>query len=503
MAAGVHHDARDRRRDRLGDDRGITVVEVVIAAMILMISGLALLGLTDTASRNTYRAEQSQVVANRLQSELERIRQLPFSEVALETPPPTSSDPDLPANRVSGTQFGVDRDGTALAPLAINGGTTPGGETISGGEIVSGPEEFRSGDVSGQIYRYVIYPGVPADCTGCNADDLKRVVVAVALDDTPAGGEHVYQEIQSDIANPDAVPPDNELPPPPNGGDPHSATFFLTDTPCSQTERQPITGDHQTHNTRGMSCSGVASFGDNPGPPDLMVTDPAPVPDSGAEPFRDYATDVEPSQTQVPDVGLTLREGSANGCLLDTPTLGLDRTLDFLTGESAKHEKMHMWLSNELSNDFALLTEATADLNLWTRTVNGQPYSGKICVWVFKRVTVQIPLVGTVVVDVPAINIQPPLVDVEHFEYQQAFWPQEWGELRIPMRFIWATDALTSLGGTILNQRLGLAVTVERGLTAGGGLSGSGASGLEFMYDHRERDSRLVIHSQQDLILGG
>ncbi len=71
------------RRQRLlsgaGEDRGITVVEVVVAALVLVVLGLAVLGLGSAASRNTYRAEQSQVLSNRLQAELEHIRQLPYS----------------------------------------------------------------------------------------------------------------------------------------------------------------------------------------------------------------------------------------------------------------------------------------------------------------------------------------------------------------------------------------------------------------------------------------
>lgn len=477
---------------RLSEERGITVVEVVVAALILTVSALALLGITDAASRNTYRAEQSQVVVNRLQGELEQIRQLPFSEVALESAPPTSTDPALPASRVSGTQFALNRSGTSPAPLAINGGTTPGGKTIAGGTIDPGPEDFTSGDVSGTIYRYVVYPGAPADCAGCATDDLKRVVVAVVLEETASGGERVYQEVQSEIGNPDALPPDNALPPS-DDDDSDSAMFFLTDTPCDQTTRQPLAGDHATHNTRGVCPDGV-KLDATPGAPDLMVTDPPPTPDSGDEPFYDYATDVEP-QNGAPDVGLTLREPSTNTCLLDTPTEGIDRTLDFLTEESVKEQKMHMWLSSSLNSDFRLLNSATADLNLWTKTINGQPYAGKICVWVFKRVEVDIPDVGNVVVDIPAVNVQPPLVDVQHFEYQRTFWPQDWTEIKIPMQFIWATDAITSLGGTLISEpRLGVAFTVERGFTGG--------PGLEFMYDHRQRDSRLAIHNEQGLIFG-
>jgi hypothetical protein len=482
----------------LRDERGMTVVEVVVAALILTMGALGVLTIGDAATRNTFRAEQSQVVVNRLQAELEHIRQLPFSEVALTSPPPISSDPDNPGNRVTGTQFALGSGGTDPAPLATNGGTSPGGATIRRGVIEPGPEPFQSGDVKGQIYRYVVYPGLPANCADCSADDLKRVVVAVTLDTTGSGGERTYQEVQSDVANPDTWPGDNALPP--TGGEEGDdlATFWLTDTPCSQSSREPLTGNHSAHNTRGI-CSQGMQTGNERGAPDLMFNEQPPASDAGTGTLYDYALDVEPAQNPTEDFGLNIVEptgSESNGCLLTAPTQG---ELDFplLNTETAKHNKVHVWLSNPLNNDFQQLTVADGTLELWTKSINGANYPGRICIWVFKRFAATNSSGQSLTIDLPAVNLDPPLVDAPHFEFQRNPWPQQWAEVSVPLDFVWA-DSLSVLGGLTVTEppRLGLAITVER--------AGTGGPGLEFMYDHPDFESRLEVQNDEGLsLLGG
>ena len=476
--------------DRLGSDRGMTLVEVVVAALVLVMIGLAVLGLGSAASRNTYRAEQSQVLVNRVQAELEHIRQLPFSEVALTSLPTHSTDIANPNARVNGTQFALSRNGTNPKPLLYNGGTTPTGAAVSGGSIAPGPTPFTSGDVHGNIYSYVVAPGAPANCASCTGDDVRRVIIAVTLDSTASGGTRSYQEIQSDIADPekksnDSLPCSNC-----GGGGRQIATFWLTDTSCNQTSRQPLTGNHATHNTRG-SCANGTQTGNTAGAPDLMFNEQPPDTDAGTGTLYDYATDVEPAQNPTSDIGLDIAEpGTQNGCLLSAPAVGqLD--LPLLNTDTNKQTRYHVWLSNPLNDAFKLLDAADASLQLWTKTINGATYSGKVCIWIFKRVTVLNLLGQQVIVDVPAINLDPPLVNVAHFEFSRASWPTQWTELGIPMHFIWATNALTGLN--ILGQpRLGIAIQAER--------AGTGASGIEFMYDHPNFESRLEVQSSASIL---
>jgi hypothetical protein len=499
---------------RCASEEGISMIEVVMAGIVLVIGALAVLGLADAANRGTYRAEQGQVVVDRLQGEMEKLRQLPFDEMTLTSAPPTSANPASPAHRVSGSNFALGQDGTDLRPLAIRGGTTPTGDPIGCGAsaepacgVDPGPTPFHSGDVSGKIYRYVVYPGVPSNCTGCTADDLKRIVVAITLDTTASGGTRAYQELHSDIV----TDRDRDGALPPSGGTEGDeiATFWLTDTPCSSTVRNDVSAaDHDTHNTRGECSLGVQT-GSTKGAPDLMFNEQPATSSSGQNPFIDYAADVEPAVNPTTDRGLQVLKptlSGSTGCLLQAPTLS---QLDFpaLNLESNKQQKMHTWLSNELDPNLRSLTTSSATLELYTRTVSGAgSVSGKICYWVFKRVKlIGVKLIGgstTYHADLPALVTNNS--SLPHGQYQRAFWPSDWTELSIPMNltFVNVTDWLNSLnlgslGLTSLTisgePRLGVAIQVEKTNTTG--------DGLEFMYDHPNFASRLEVQSSTCILL--
>ena len=106
--------ARDGRRPRglrcrptPARDGGFTVVEVLIAAVLLAITAIAVFGLVDAASRNNYRSQQSQVENDRLQQEMEKLKQVPYDQLALTSLPAHSSASNDPNSRVSGTTFNV------------------------------------------------------------------------------------------------------------------------------------------------------------------------------------------------------------------------------------------------------------------------------------------------------------------------------------------------------------------------------------------------------------
>ncbi len=462
----------------LGRQQGFTVVEAMVAALILVVAGIAVLTAVDTAARSTYRAEQSQVQVNALQEEVERIRDLPFDQVALTAAPAHAMDEAHPDWRVSGATFALARDGTDPRSLVVEGGALQGGGTIAGAAISHGPTPFSSGDVSGQMYRYVVWLNddtcPEALCPG--GQDKKRVIVAALVDPTGSGGERIYQEAHSEITDPEAERVDNPLPP---GEDEDPGwQFWLTDTPCNHGTRQPIVADHLTHNTLG-TCSAGLKTGSTAGAPDLMFTeapplDPAHPPDD--QPLYDYATDVEPNQNPGDDRGLQMRVPSGllgqTGCL----PLNLGGLL-----ESSKQWKTHRWLSPPIPDDHDILLDGRGTLSLWTQTVNGAVHPGRICVWLFTR---QLNLLG-VPVDTPVLNLDDP-VAADHFPYSEASWPSgEWGEIEIPMHFAAVNGgAVHLLPGT----RVGLALAVHRNGTLPG-------DGLQFNYDTPSFDSRLELQT--------
>ena len=184
------------------DEAGMTLVEVVVAMLLLVIGGLAVVMVVNAGTRSSFRAEQRQIVVNRMEQELEQIKQLPFEEIALQSVPTHVSDPTDPNSRVSGTQYDLG-EGT-MASMVYDGSSLQGGGSVAGGQVATGPADFTTGDVTGQLHRYVVWVNDPTCsevlCPG--SQDLKRVVVAVRLDDTAVGGDAVYQEIHTDTPIP-------------------------------------------------------------------------------------------------------------------------------------------------------------------------------------------------------------------------------------------------------------------------------------------------------------
>jgi hypothetical protein len=470
-------------------EEGMTIAEVLVAALILVAGSLAVLSLVSAAARNSYRSEQSQVVSNRLQSEMEKIQQLPYDQIALTGLPPDSTDTNNPGWRVSGSSYSITQDGSQLRPLAYNGSSLYGGGTVSGGAVDPTPTHFTSGDVGGTIYRYVVWENDPScpETTCPGSQDLKRVIVAIALDATGAGGTahfRHYQELQTQISNPQTSPVNDPNPGPActggadcqpdgtctgtdcTGGATTTTdkpwTFWLTDTTCENATRQPVTGDHLTHNTRGACGTGLQT-GNSPGAPDLMVNQAPPL--VGETPLFDYATDVEPATGADHDKGLQMLRGSTTTCDPQALTIPSGPEQD----QPTRFQQLHEWLSPAVPTGYDVQLSGTGTLNLWSQTVNGAAYAGKVCVWVFVQSTDS----GGNTVRTAAVNGSTP-----YFSYSQAQWPTGWTEVHVPLSFSLSTH-LTS------GSRLGLIVAVDR--------DGTGSDGLQFLYDEPSFDSRLEV----------
>ncbi len=352
-------------------EQGFAVVEVLVAILILATGAIAVLGVFDASTRNTFRAEQTQVGINRAQRELEQIRQLPYKDVALTTTPAASSDPKDPRYRVSGSDFALGWDGTTRSDYAEMVVKNIGG--LTDGSVNPGPTSFTSGDVSGKVYRYVVWRDDPScqkvpnstidACPGPH--DYKRVVVVVKLDDAPISFTRAYTEAQSNFSDPDATTQTSNDP---GAGGPTltAQQFFLSDTTCNNSTRHDVTGDHAEHQTWG-TCGDP-----NPQKPDGLYTEAPsdPDPNDPAIPLLyDYANDVEPSLNPGQDKGLQLLRQDVNGCSF--------------TGGSSPQYKIHRWVSQPLAQNFQMSGQAT--LEFYTRTINDVNAQGTICVFVFIR----------------------------------------------------------------------------------------------------------------------
>ncbi len=432
-----------------GED-GLTVVEVVVAGMILVVGSLGVLGMVDTATRNTFRAEQSQTINNVLQQELEKIRELPYEDVGLATLPANETGENNPNSRVSGTAFYSKRNGTGLKPM------------ISGGAVIAGPGTFQVEDVKGSIYRYVVWD----DCSGpkdtCVGDFLKRAIVVAKLDSTASGGTNRrYQEIQSQIVDPHAEPTENPGPTP-GGKAVTSWILWLADTTCDEAEpltpeKRTAIGDHLAHNTRG-SCASTAKTGNEPGPPDLLWPEAPPITDES--PVYDYATDVEPKTAPDFDKGLQVLRGSDCGAMPAATVASAPEA------DATMFQQLHKWVTPPIgTTDLALTGKGT--LSLWTQSIEHGIYPAQICIWIFVRVGDTDTAMTQVLGGLPYATLS------------AATWPSTgWTELTVSLDFKSGSGSEIPLPQ---GSQLGLALSVD---------DGSG-SGVQILYDEPSFDSRI------------
>jgi hypothetical protein len=422
------------------------VIEVTVAVFTLALGMLAAFTILDASSRSAFRNEQSQDLVNVAQSELEAIRNLDYAEVALTAAPAASTDPNDPRERVSGQSFELNRDGTGAAEMAVNGVAG-----VAGGTVDPGPTPFASGDVSGEIFRFVVWRDDPS-VTGVGRD-LKRVVVAVVPSDTGLVGDRTYYEVQSDVADPN----DGVLgsgPPPDPGQEVDAQHFWLSDTQQDGTcarPRQPITASHATHDTNGSCAGGNA--------PDAMYrTYPPRDPNHPTQ--YDYSTDVGAEGTGAQGTGLQLNKQSGGQCA-------------FSPGGGAT--QMHRWITPALN----LTLSNELNLELFTRKPDGG--SGAICVFIYNVSGLGLftPLTATMSgsgLSSPSCVPRPLILLATHFVCSSNTWPTSFSKVTIEMRY------LANLG---LISRMGLGLGVPGG--------GTPSNQFQFQYDHATYPSRLDV----------
>ena len=92
---------------RLDSENGFTIIEVIVAALVVTLAAMATFGILSAATKNTYRAKQTQVALDRAQQELEALRGLNSNEVALTTTPLHSSNVLDPNYRIKNGKFAM------------------------------------------------------------------------------------------------------------------------------------------------------------------------------------------------------------------------------------------------------------------------------------------------------------------------------------------------------------------------------------------------------------
>ncbi len=481
-----------------GGESGLTMVEVLIAAVVLVMGAAAMFGVLGAATKNAQRAKASQVVLDLAQEEVERLHSIPYEELAVNSMPVPSVDEKSPNFRVSGETFALGRSPKgAYYPIDVDAekGFSPESEFFTG--------ETEGGGIKGTIYRYVVWRDDPScpdtECPG--PDDYKQIVVAVKPNrPVSQGGEAGYVEVQSAVTAP---PGETELShqqqeekekeeeekqeqeqkeKEANGeGDVTAQQFFLSDTACAAsgaTERQEISGDHLLHNTLGTCASGLQTGSENPGAPDALMLSgpPDPFPEDESLPaLYDYSDDFYLEPTPDTDKGVQIRRDDTSGCHYDP------------TGVTHPESQIHRWVTDPMPQGFEMGGKVT--LEFYTRTLNDALYTGTLCVYLFERTEtgpVNLPVAeDTMLIDEQSGN--------PYWTYEpegNGYWPRNsWAKVRLTMEFREHPHSI------LKDHRLGVALSVDRANTP--------ADAIPIMYDHPNYATRLEVDTKTPLETGG
>jgi prepilin-type N-terminal cleavage/methylation domain-containing protein len=498
----------DTRFSSADHEAGFTLIEVLVAAVILALGSLAVFGTLSAATRNAQRAQATQVALDKAQEEMEKLHALSYSELVMTRFPEHVVDPMNPNFRVNGRKFGIKREPLGeLSEMVVENEPLYGGGFLGPGKIKPGPINFDDGNVSGQIYRYVLWrndPTCPESEVGtedfCPGNqDYKQLVVAVKLDaSVNQTAETNYVEVQSQVANPEAQAQrstQGEGPGPGGGGNTQqeieerereeredetgglgtgkaitAQQFFLSDTPCSAsgtTVRQAITGDHLLHNTLGVCASG-SQTGEKLGAPDALLREapPDPAPEDESNPaLYNYSSDSYLAPSPDTAKGLELLHDDTAGCHY-RPTSGVH-----------PEAKVHRWVSDTMPRDF--MVSGTATLEFYSRTINEASYPGTVCVYLFRRIEKAVET-GIEMTDVQLGNAETGAAYWSISSEGNSSWPRtEWTKMRLTMKIAGAPFAIHT------GERLGVALSVDAGTTP--------AEGIPIIYDHPSYPTRLEV----------
>ena len=163
---------------RLHCERGMTALEVLVAAGLVAVGLMGLVSSFDHSRQLVTLSEKTEVASHQAEREIERIMALPYASVALTANPTNSASPSNPAYYVTaGSPGSYQWDQGATGPRsndvvvdATNGTLTPVAITWTD----------SASRLSGSIYRYVTWTDdLCASCTGVQR--AKRVTVAVTV----------------------------------------------------------------------------------------------------------------------------------------------------------------------------------------------------------------------------------------------------------------------------------------------------------------------------------
>lgn len=199
------------------DQRGFTLVEVLVAATILSVGALGTMKALDSSARVSHSTQRTQQALAYAQQRIEEISARDWDDLGLTAVPVPAGTPD-PGSPESLIAAG----GNLLVPADPHHPSGPSATGVAAtGEplVVTGaggvdpaPQPVTIGKTTARLYRYVSRVDRCATVDGvsrCATEDtLRRITVAVVLDDSARDAGRAPVWASTVVANPDPDPLD-------------------------------------------------------------------------------------------------------------------------------------------------------------------------------------------------------------------------------------------------------------------------------------------------------
>jgi Tfp pilus assembly protein PilV len=165
------------RATRVKAEDGFTLVELLIASIVLVVGIFAVIMAFDAVRRLGSNNESQTVRAQVAEKDLQQIISQGYDAIGLSSTPTHSTNVNNPNYYVNGSTFQWDLTNSSRTETLCTSGS---GCT---GSISPGPTSWTAGGESGSIYRFVTW--VNDTCTGAcsSTTDFKRVTVMVTQND--------------------------------------------------------------------------------------------------------------------------------------------------------------------------------------------------------------------------------------------------------------------------------------------------------------------------------
>jgi prepilin-type N-terminal cleavage/methylation domain-containing protein len=167
-----------RARSRLAREDGFTLMELMMASIVLAVGLLALVSGLDHSRQLVDRSEKIEIATHQAEEALERVLSKRYARVALTTTPVNSSNTADPRYYVSGTNYQWDQTSTGpqWEQMEI--------DSVNGDLVPSYAWEDSESRLNGTVHQFVTRTGDRCETVNCpsGVQHAKRVTVAVTVD---------------------------------------------------------------------------------------------------------------------------------------------------------------------------------------------------------------------------------------------------------------------------------------------------------------------------------